>query len=499
MTGQVGAADAQIAVEFLIDPPPRGHAVQFHEGDEFLLDAVVRFVSAGLVANEQVMAIATQAHRRDLVSQLQASGLAVGRVLETGQLVLVDADQTLSQLLVAEMPDARAFDEQASRLLELLHAAPFARARPNAAPRVRVFGEMVDLLARSGNFRAALRLEELWSEVNEHNAFAMLCAYGLGNFRHAGDAIGFADVCRLHDPVLPTERYLALPDTRARLHEVSRLQQHARALESERAQRAELEAELHAAQEAHRAVEEELRVTIKREREARGRAEASHAFKEIFLGMLGHDLRNPLNVILNTARLMTMQEPHDSETKKRLARVMSSSERMHRMIEQILDTTRARLAAGIGLSLGEARDIVPLVGEVATDFRAAHPRCCFELQAEAPCPARVDADRFAQVLRNLLDNAIAHGDRERPIRVEASTDGGLICIGVHNYGRPIPPEHLGLLFDPFARGGKPQARSAALGLGLYISQHIVRAHGGNLTVESSEETGTRFEIRLPCP
>jgi signal transduction histidine kinase len=106
---------------------------------------------------------------------------------------------------------------------------------------------------------------------------------------------------------------------------------------------------------------------------------------------------------------------------------------------------------------------------------------------------------MGQVLTNLLENAVAHGDLKRGIRVRVVDRDETACISVHNYGVPIDSEGQALLFEPFKRGGRPQGRSSGLGLGLYISQHVVRAHGGNVAVESSEIAGTRFEIRLPHP
>jgi len=299
MIGQAEAAGEHPEAEYLVSPRPRSHAVQFYDRDEFLRDAVARYVGAGLHADQHVLAIATRAHNRALVSMLEMRGHAVGRALESGQLVLVDVEPILSQLIVRELPDPVAFHEYVARALAQLRATPFARGGRDAA--VRVYGEMVDLLAQRGNLRAAIRLEELWTEAIERHGCSLLCGHDLDSFRNAGDRACFEEICRLHRPVLPTERYSTLPDEQ-RLLEVCRLQQQARALESELEQRTELEAALRAAREAHTSLEEELRVTIKRERDARGRVEASHAFKEAFLGMLGHDLRNPLNVILTTAR-----------------------------------------------------------------------------------------------------------------------------------------------------------------------------------------------------
>jgi signal transduction histidine kinase len=505
--GLTSRATQHIAAEYLSHPAERSHTVQFYEGEEFLIDAVCEFISAGLRAGDQVLAIATAPHVRAITARLTGFGIATDDANARGQLMLIDAQQMLSEFMLTELPDAVLFREQIARTLTTLHDAVHRRdatARPgqelgSSRGGVRVYGEMVDVLARGGNLRAAIVLEELWSEACQRHALAILCACDLGSFEHAGDAEGFADVCRNHSHVLPTERIVACHDRVARLREVSRLQQHGRALEQEVRKRIELEGMLRSALSAHNHIEDELFATVKRERESRARADASLAFKEVFLGVLGHDLRNPLNTILTTARLMLMRRELEPETHKRLGRVVASGERMQRMIEQILDATRTRLAAGIVVSLGEASDIVQLVTDVVGDTRAAHASASLALHAPEPCIARVDSQRMAQVLANLLDNAVVHGDPERGIRVSAALRDGTVCISVHNYGAPIDPESHALLFEPFKRGGRPQGRSSGLGLGLYISQHVVRAHGGNIAVESSEKAGTRFEIRLPRP
>ena len=471
MTGTGTAAASQLAVAGPSRPPPSGHVVQFYEAEPFLVHVACEFISAGLVSGEQILVIATRAHIDAFSTHLRGRGCAVELAIASGQLTFVDAHHLLERFLVNDSLDRNLFREQMEHT--------FAALPPFCVPRrLRVYGEMVDVLSRRGNLDAACHLEAAWSELCAKDEFTVLCTYDLGSFQLERNTVYFDEICRHHTHVAPSERYLSLPDAPSQLREIARLQQRER---------------------VHRAIEEELRLTVNREREARARAEASQAFKELFLGVLGHDLRNPLSAILNTARLMSMQRGLDPEVDKRVARLLSSSERMQRMIEQILDATRTRLTAGIGLSLAEPRDIVPLVDELVQEFRTAHANCRFELHAPMPCLARIDDQRFAQVLQNLLDNAVTHGDPQHPIGVFVSTVDGTACVRVHNFGQHITEDALAHLFDPFVRGSRPGRRSAGLGLGLYISQHVVRAHGGNITVESSERDGTRFEIRLPIP
>ena len=222
-------------------------------------------------------------------------------------------------------------------------------------------------------------------------------------------------------------------------------------------------------------------------------------FKETFLGVLGHDLRNPLNTILTTTRVLAMRGELPPEIRTRLERIVSSGVRMQRMIDQLLDLTRARLADGIPVYLSEEKvDLLPITTKIVEEMRAAHPAAVIQLADGSFSFAKVDVDRLEQVLSNLLGNAIAHGDPSRPIRVGLGTHCGAVTISVQNYGPAIDPDLIPRLFNPFARGKLPAGRSEGLGLGLYISERIVAAHRGKLTVESSVDAGTRFEVHLPA-
>jgi signal transduction histidine kinase len=391
--------------------------------------------------------------------------------------------------MIGEMPDADLFKDVLARAI-----AKSAQQRPSA--RLRAYGEMVDLLWREGNSRAAIRLEELWNDAGKVHAFSLLCAYVMGNFYKEGDAARFMEVCRNHSHVMPTEAFVEIDDADARLREISLLQQRARALEHEIGHRKELEHALRDALNERSRIEEDLRACIKREAEARAQAEASDAFKQMFLGILGHDLRNPLSTILTTARMMTMRELPPDEAKK-LRRIVSSGDRMRRMVDQILDVTRAKLAAGIPVKPERGQDLVALVSRIVDEMRAGHPGRAIELEASGAVEACVDPDRFEQVVCNLLGNAVAHGDANKPIRVALTQRERVVSLSVHNHGVAIDPAFMPLLFDPFRRGGQPQGRSEGLGLGLYISQCIVAAHGGKIEVDSAPALGTRFEVILP--
>ncbi|HTB57118.1 MAG TPA: ATP-binding protein [Polyangia bacterium] len=221
-------------------------------------------------------------------------------------------------------------------------------------------------------------------------------------------------------------------------------------------------------------------------------------FREMFLGILGHDLRNPLHTVLTTAHVLAKRPDTPPEVRKRLLRVTSSGVRMQRMIDQLLDLTRARLADGIPVTLtAEAVDLAPLVIKIVDEVRVARPATSIKVRVEGSCAARIDPDRFEQVVSNLVGNAVAHGDTTQPINVVLTSTPQTVVMTVQNGGPPIAPEFIPLLFNPFVRDERLRGQSTGLGLGLYISERIVHAHRGRLSVQSSQEAGTSVEVILP--
>jgi signal transduction histidine kinase len=195
---------------------------------------------------------------------------------------------------------------------------------------------------------------------------------------------------------------------------------------------------------------------------------------------------------------MLMQRDLPPESQKKLERVVANGVRIERILDQLFDLTHARLAGGVPVAPTAEQDLVPLVSNVVTEMRVAHPSQGFELRTEPPCVMKVDGDRFQQVVSSLLGNAVSHGDRERPITVAVAGGPDGVTVSVHNHGAPIAPALMPILFDPFKRGRTPRdRRPGSLGLGLYITERIVAAHGGTLVVESSQDSGTTFQASFP--
>ena len=211
--------------------------------------------------------------------------------------------------------------------------------------------------------------------------------------------------------------------------------------------------------------------------------------QELFLGALGHDLRNPLNTISTGLQLLASSEPLAETQGATLQRMNRALDRMCRMIDQLLIFTQS-----LHEVVPAKRPVVDLAELARSVIRDAEPTAArpIELHAEVPAPVLGDAGKLMQLIDNLLVNAIRHGDGVITLRI--ARDGDAVALRIHNHGRPIPPAALVTLFDPYTRAG---GREGGVGLGLYIVDQIARNHGGSVAVESSPEAGTTFTVRLP--
>ncbi|MFC7475176.1 ATP-binding protein [Dankookia sp. GCM10030260] len=221
-------------------------------------------------------------------------------------------------------------------------------------------------------------------------------------------------------------------------------------------------------------------------------AEAMGALREQFIAVLGHDLRNPLAAVSAGVTLLA-RRPQDDRTPAILGRMRQSCRRMAALVDDILDFARGRLGGGIAVR----RDLVALAAplhEVVDELRSVHPTRDIRAEIALPDPVRCDPRRIAQLLSNLLANALTHGAPDRPVRVTARGTAGGLTLAVANEGPPIPPGTRARLFQPFSRDA--DGPRAGLGLGLYIAAEIARSHGGTLGVVS-DAAGTAFTLDLP--
>jgi light-regulated signal transduction histidine kinase (bacteriophytochrome) len=217
------------------------------------------------------------------------------------------------------------------------------------------------------------------------------------------------------------------------------------------------------------------------------------------LAMLGHDLRDPLNSI-NMAG-MVLEKTDGGSNKGILGkRIQSSSNRMQRMIGQVLDMSRIDRGLTLGIDLHPV-DLAALVEDMVEEARLAYPTIAYELNIDLHTAGQAvvlaDAGRLGQVISNLLSNARHHGEPNQPIVIRLAPRDGQAVLDVANAGSPIPPETAGSLFNPFKRGSLNNPRNrTGMGLGLYIAQQIVREHEGE--IDYRHEAGrVIFTVRLP--
>ena len=596
-------AEARPWSQALLDKPAEDdHIVQFYEDEECLVDAVARFAGAGLAVEEPVLIVATEEHRAAFAQRLQRNGCDVGAAVASGQLALIDARATLLSFMVGDEPDWNRFRGAIGPLLDKCRAG-------RTSSRVRVFGEMVDLLWRGGNRPAAVRLEELWNQLARRQSFTLLCAYAMGNFYMPGDGELFDKVCGRHSHVLPGTAASALAlhnelEQRKQLEAALRATLRRRmvdagAMEEKNAQEAarfrllvesvedyaifmldeqgrvaswnigaerikgyraeeiigehfsrfypeedvrsgKCEMELATAAREGRFEDEGWRVrkdgstfwanvvisrmldrdgkllgfakvtrdlthrrALEEERIARASLERAlgeqkriEELREQLIGVVGHDLRTPLSSIVMGASLMLKRGMMVDADVKVAARIARSADRMTRIISELLDFTRVRLGGGMSIEPRPV-DLADLCADVIAEVEAGHPDRSVAFDTDADTRGMWDRERLAQVVSNLIGNAIQHGKPDGAIQVRLRGEGDSVRLEVQNEGAAIPVDLLPSIFDPFRRNPRAGQKSEGLGLGLYICRELVRAHGGEIAVQSTEEAGTTFTVRLP--
>ena len=216
---------------------------------------------------------------------------------------------------------------------------------------------------------------------------------------------------------------------------------------------------------------------------------------EMFSALLAHDLRNPLSAILASAQLLK-RRCADAHAQEASARILASGRHMGRLIEDMLDLARARLAGGIVVKR-EPGDIRTLVERVVRECQAAAPGRSIETEYQGDFSGHFDAERVAQVASNLIGNALKHGQSDSPVQVRLDgTAAAAVVFTVSNAGT-IPAELVDHLFDPFRGGQRTPGRQGGLGLGLYIVYQVVKAHGGRVEVTTGRDNRTTFRVTIP--
>jgi signal transduction histidine kinase/ActR/RegA family two-component response regulator len=453
------------------------HFVQFYEADGFLLNSLSGFIGRAIHADDGALVVATEAHRNGLDELLQANGLDVTTAKARGQYRSLDAAETLSKFMVDGAPEPGRFNEFMGGVIATV---------TDGRPRISAFGEMVALLWAEGNHAAAIRLEELWNDLQKTHSFSLFCAYpmnGLGGERFI-EATG--SVCKVHSRVIPAESYADLSDPNARLRAIALLQQKAESLEAEVKERRE--------------IEERLRLALVGAQMARAEAETANRMKDEFLATVSHEIRTPLNAIIGWSHLLRTGRLDEATAARAVETIDRNAKSQAQLIEDILDVSRM-ITGKLRLN-NEPVDIASVINAAIDSVQLAIDSKDLKLEVTLNPSARHtlgDASRLQQVVWNLLANAIKFTPSGGCIEVKVERAGHNLQIRVSDTGQGIGADFLPFIFDRFRQAdGTTTREHGGLGLGLAIVRHLVELHGGTIKADSAGEgKGATFIINLP--
>jgi signal transduction histidine kinase/CheY-like chemotaxis protein len=453
------------------------HFVQFYETDGFLLNSLSGFIGTAINDGHGAIVIATQEHRQDLDNLLLGNRLDVANAKANGRYVSLDAAETLSKFMVDGAPDAGAFHQLMGGVIGSVTDGRLG---------VRAFGEMVALLWAEGNHAGAIRLEELWNDLQKAHSFSLFCAYpmqGLGGEKFIEPHIG---VCSVHSRIIPAESYAALDNDEARLKAVAQLQQRAASLEAEVKER--------------QLAEERLRLALVGEQMARAEAETANRMKDEFLATVSHELRTPLNAIIGWSHLLRSGSLDEATVLRAVETIDRNAKAQAQLIEDILDVSRM-ITGKLRLN-NEPVDIAAVINASIDSVQLAMDSKDIRLEVTLDPSARHthgDSSRLQQVVWNLLSNAIKFTPSGGRIEVKLVRAGRNLKIRVSDSGQGIRADFLPFIFERFRQSdGTTTRQHGGLGLGLSIVRHLVELHGGSIEAESSGEgEGASFIVELP--
>jgi len=454
------------------------HFVQFYEADGFLLNSLSGFIGKAIKSGDGAVVVATEAHRNGLDELLKANGLDVTGAIARGRYVTLDAAETLAQIIDDDgVPDRARFKQVMGGVIASV---------TDGRSRTRAFGEMVGLLWAAGNHAAAIRLEELWNELQKEHSFALFCAYSIHEFGGEKFIEPHSSVCSVHSRVIPAESYASLDDQDARLRAIALLQQKARSLEIEVNQR--------------RLVEERLRLALSGEQIARAEAETANRMKDEFLATVSHEIRTPLNAIIGWSHLLRSGRLDEATQARALETIDRNAKAQAQLIEDILDVSRV-ITGKLRLH-NEPVDIASVINAAIDSVQLAIDSKDLHLEVTLDPSARHtfgDAGRLQQVVWNLLSNAIKFTPSGGRIEIKVERADGNMQLRVGDTGCGIGPDFLPFIFDRFRQAdGTTTRRHGGLGLGLAIVRHLVELHGGSIKADSEGDgAGATFTITLP--
>jgi len=222
--------------------------------------------------------------------------------------------------------------------------------------------------------------------------------------------------------------------------------------------------------------------------------------QNMFLAILGHDLRNPLGTMVSGSQFIMQATDIPERYVDVAARMFGSAKRMSKLINDLIDFTRTHLGPGLPIQ-GTQGNLAAVCEQVVNELRTFHPERPIELRLPSQLEAFFDEGRVAQMLSNLIGNAVQHGSEHQPVRVSMSGGDQEVLIEVNNRGPVIPPEKIATIFEPLVRiaSSTPAdyTERTSIGIGLFIAREIAQAHGGHIRVASNEADGTSFTVTIP--
>ena len=453
------------------------HFVQFYEADGFLLNSLSGFIGKAITSGEGALVVATKAHRDGLDELLLANELDVRSARSAGRYLSLDAAETLSKFMVDGAPDRERFKEVMGGAITSV---------TDGRAGIRAFGEMVGLLWSEGNLAGAIRLEELWNELQKVHSFSLFCAYPMNEFGGEQFIEPHSNVCSVHSRVIPAESYAGIDDQDARLRAIALLQQKARSLEIEVKER--------------RQVEERLRLALSGEQIARAEAETANRLKDEFLATVSHEIRTPLNAIIGWSHLLRSGRLDEPTKIRAMETIDRNAKAQAQLIEDILDVSRV-ITGKLHLHNTQV-DIASVINAAIDSVQLAIDSKDLHLEVTLDPSARHtfgDPGRLQQVVWNLLSNAIKFTPSGGRIEVKVERAASNMQLRVSDTGCGIGADFLPFIFDRFRQADGTTTRNhGGLGLGLAIVRHLVDLHGGSIKADSAgARMGATFTITLP--
>ncbi len=461
------------AVPRYADAPPGpvahcGHTVQFYGEDSALLDELSRFVGTELVAGNAVVVIATKTHRDGLTQRLQARGLDTAPAIEQGRYIALDAAETLAKFMRDRWPDADLFIEVIGSILGQAAAAGGKTAH------VAAFGEMVALLWAKGNAEGVVRLEQLWNNLARTYDLSLRCAYPISGFNHEDHGDAFLKICSEHSQVIPVESYTALLSDEERNRSIAQLQQKARALETEMAERKQVE-------EALRRIKADLEFQVEQRtaalRQLSSRLLSLQDFERRRIARELHDSLGQYLIGLKLNAHMLRQSPEREELWSEADKLMEQCISEVRTLSYLLHPPTMD-AAGFASA---ARWYVEGYGQ----------RSGLQVTLDAPVDLGRLADTIELALFRVLQEALTNVHRHSgasAAEVVVRQDAEQVILEVRDNGRGIRAD----LMDHFHTTG------AGTGVGIAGIRERVRELGGRLTLQS-DGNGTLVSVAIPLP